>query len=526
MTESRRIATNTLASYFKLIVFALTGLFAVPVALRTLGATDYGIFSVVGGCLAFLTFVNISLANGAQRHIAFALGQGDTEEAGKWFTTVLIVHVVLAIAIAGAGLSASDWILHRVLTLPASRLAAATWIYRMVIITMVCDVVSTPYEALLVAHESIASISLINAVSGVFFMVSVFFLRYLPGDALLWYAAIYCLFQVSVAAGPSAYCYYRYPESRVSHFTADQLRRRLGELLGYSGWNLVLVLTQLVRVQGPALVLNMFFGPIANAAYGLAVQVHGFASNFVWGFLGSATPPIVKRQAAGDYGGMARLSHRANTYGFAILWIILAPVVLQLRFCLKLWLRTPPPNTAAFLAPVLTAIMVDQLTLAYAMSLVATGRMAAVSLVVSAANSIGVAAGYFLLRAGMPATWLLWAVVMGTVLAGGGRLLVARAQARISVRDWLRAVLLPSTLCVLASTGVLLTLIRLLPEGLARLALLAVVNCAEVCLIIWFLGTTPGQRSSLRTFVFSFPVRLARKPAAQAPEVAEETLFR
>src|SRR5882672_552280 len=92
MTAVRRIITNTLATYLKLVVFALTGLITVPIALRTLGAVDYGIYSVVGGCLAFLTFLNISLQNGAQRHIAYALGEGRKEEASKWFKTSLIVH--------------------------------------------------------------------------------------------------------------------------------------------------------------------------------------------------------------------------------------------------------------------------------------------------------------------------------------------------------------------------------------------------------------------------------------------------
>ena len=75
MTSARRIVNNTLSTYVRLFVVALTGLFAVPVALRTLGAVDYGIYSVIGGCLAFLTFLNISLQTGAQRHIAYALGE-------------------------------------------------------------------------------------------------------------------------------------------------------------------------------------------------------------------------------------------------------------------------------------------------------------------------------------------------------------------------------------------------------------------------------------------------------------------
>ncbi len=223
MTESSRIITNTLATYLKLLVYVLTGLFAVPVALRTLGAVDYGVYSVIGGSLALLMFLSYSLQTGAERHIAYALGEGRNDEATKWFTTSLIVHLVVGAVTAGSALLASDWVLHRLLTLPASRLAAALWIYRMVVIAMVCSVVTTPYQSLLAAHEAIAAMSLINAVSGIFLMISIFSLKYLPGDALLWYAGMYCLFQASVAIGPACYCYYRYPESRFSSLAVDHL---------------------------------------------------------------------------------------------------------------------------------------------------------------------------------------------------------------------------------------------------------------------------------------------------------------
>jgi O-antigen/teichoic acid export membrane protein len=524
MIAARRIITNTLATYLKFLVLALTGLFAVPVALSTLGAVDYGIFSVIGGCLAFLMFLNYSFATAAQRHIAYALGEEGKEEATRWFTTSLIVHLVVAAVMAGSALLASDWILHHLLTLPAARLAAAAWIYRMVVVTMVCNVLATPYQALLIAHESIASMSLMNIGSGLFLLVAIFCLKYLPGDVLLWYAAIYCLFQVSMAVGPACYCYYRYPESRFSSLTVDHLRRRLKELFSFSGWTLVHVLSMLVRVQGPAMVLNVFFGPIANAAYGLAVQVQGFASNIVWGFLGSATPPIVKREASGDHRGMVRLSNQSNTYGFAILWIALAPVLLEMRFCLKLWLHTPPPSTAAFLMPVLIALIIDQLTLGYNSSLVATGRIAGFSIVISIANSAGVPAGYYLLRTGRPATWLLWAVVAGAVLAGCVRLWFARRHSTISIRNWLSDVVFPASLSVLGSVLVALAVIHFLADGFARFALIAVVNCAVVCLIMWFFGTTAEQRSKFRALAASLPARLSAKPATQRRGVAGETL--
>jgi O-antigen/teichoic acid export membrane protein len=524
MTAARRIITNTLATYLKLLVLALTGLFAVPAALRTLGAVDYGIYSVVGGCLAFLTFLNISLQNGAQRHIAYALGEGKKEEANKWFKTSLLVHFVLGLAIGAGAILTSGWILHHLLRIPPSRLAAAAWIYRMVVVAMVCNIVSTPYQALLIAHEAIASISFLNTLSGIFLMVSIFCLKLLPGDALLWYGAIYCVFQVSLAVAPALYCHYRFCESRFRPLTADHLRRRLKELFSFSGWTMLLVLATFVRVQGPAVVLNVFFGPIANAAYGLAVQVQWFASSIIWGFLGSTTPSIVKRQASGDFDGMARLSGQSNTLGFAILWIILAPVIFEMGFCLKLWLHTPPPGTAAFLMPVLVALLIDQLTLGYNSSLVATGRMAGFSLVMFVTNSVGVPVGCLFLRAGKPGTWMLWAIVVGTVAAGGGRLWFARRNAAISLWDWASRVLFPASLCVLGSTAALLALTEVFEDSLGRLGMAVAVNATVVCLIMWFFGTDREQRSKFRTFVVSLPTRLSRKSTSQGHGIAEETI--
>jgi O-antigen/teichoic acid export membrane protein len=355
-------------------------------------------------------------------------------------------------------------------------------------------------------------------------MVSIFCLKLLPGDALLWYAAIYSLFQVSIAVGPALYCYFRYSESRFLPFTADHVRQRIGDLFNFSGWTMLIVLSTFIRVQGPAVVLNVFFGPIANAAYGLAVQVNWFATSITWGFMGSTTPSIVKRQASGNYRGMALLSDQSNTYGFAILWIILAPVLFEMSFCLKLWLHTPPPSTADFLMPVLIALLVDQLTIGYTSSLVATGKMAGFSLVIFITNSVGVPVGYFFLHAGRPGTWILWALVGGTVAAGCGRLWFARKNAAISLGNWARRVLFPASVCVLGSSAVMLALTHIFVDGLGRFAMVACVNVAIVCLIMWFFGANTEQRLKLRTLVVSLAMRLSRKPVTQGHSIVEETL--
>jgi len=500
MSSSRRIVTNTLATYLKLAVYAAAGLFAVPVALKTLGAVDFGIYSVIGGCLSLLMFLNYSLQTGAERHIAHALGAGNAEEATEWFETSLMVHVTIGLVLTITAVTASDYILNHVLTIPAARLGAARYIYHMVVAAMVCNVIATPFQALVVAHEAIASISLMSACSGLVLIGALFSLKYLPGDALLWYSAIYSGFQASTAIGPVVYCYYSYPESRFRPFAFDRLKDRLRQLCTFSGWNLLHVLSVLVRVQGPAVVLNMFFGPIANAAYGLAAQAQNMASNVVWGFLSSAMPVIVKRHAVGDEFGMARLSNQSNTYGFAILWMFLGPILQEMQFCLRLWLHSPPPNTGAFLMPVLIALFVDQLTLGYNASLMATGFITVLSVVVSISNCMGVMAGYFFLRAGWPSSSILWAIVGAAVAAGCGRLWCARRDAALSLSHWVRDVMFPALVVTATSLAFSVGVHRILPTGFGRFAMVVTVNLVVVVVTTWFVGTNAAQRGRVKAF--------------------------
>jgi O-antigen/teichoic acid export membrane protein len=492
-----RIVANTLSSYVRLFVVALVALLATPFALRTLGPSDYGIFSVIGGSLAFLMFINGALTTGAQRHIAYALGEGSTEKAGRWFAASMLIHLLLATVIASGALAATHLILVRVLTLPSSRMVAAVWIYRMVVFTMICDILSAPYQALLMAHEAIVSLSVMSIIGSAFVAVGVLSLRSLPGDSLLWYSAIYCSGQAIILLGPAVYCHFRHAECQ--HFRLRGVgRRNIGDLLSFSGWNFFGALSLIVRTQGPAVVLNMFFGPIANAAYGLSLQVNGFAFNLSSGVLRATSPPIVKRTAAGDKRGMATLSNLSSTYSFAILWLALAPVLFNMDFCLKLWLRTVPPNTAAFATLLLVAVLIDQLTSGFLASLQATGRIAAYQLVVGSMNCLPVLAGYFCLRRGMPATSVLWAGIGGVLLAGCGRLWFAHALAGISVRSWCTSVLVPTVLCAIATCSGEVVILHALHVGFVRFAVTTLANAAILCLVLWKFGTSVQQRAKLR----------------------------
>ena len=383
MQASTRIIANTLSSYARLCVLAVVGILATPIALHILGPTDFGIFSVVGGSLAFLIFINGALTTGALRHISYSLGKKDHTEAAKWFGVSFAVHAVLTIFIGAVAMLASHWVLFSLLHFPASRLVAAVWIYRLVVVAMMCNVVSTPFQALMMAHESIVVLSVISILSASTTIGGVLLLKFLPGDHLIWYATIYCLSQLVLFVGPILYSMFRYNECRSLRLSAVR-KRDVKELLNFSTWNLIGALGAVVRLQGPAIIFNIFIGPVANAAYGLAMQANGFSLEISWGVLRATTAPIVKLHAAGDHREMSALTNLANKYAFFILWCVIAPVLFEPAFCLHLWLRKVPEHTEGFVILMLITLLVDQLTMGFSAALMAKGRIALYQILQSA----------------------------------------------------------------------------------------------------------------------------------------------
>jgi O-antigen/teichoic acid export membrane protein len=91
MSNTRRIAKNTLMLYFRQFLIMLVSLYTVRAILETLGAEDYGIYNLVAGVVTMFGFLSGSMAAASQRYFAFELGRGDYEQLKKTFSLNLFI---------------------------------------------------------------------------------------------------------------------------------------------------------------------------------------------------------------------------------------------------------------------------------------------------------------------------------------------------------------------------------------------------------------------------------------------------
>ena len=126
---------------------------------------------------------------------------------------------------------------------------------------------------------------------------------------------------------------------------------------GFAGWNLFGSIAWLLRDQGLNIVLNLFFGPVFNAARGVATQVSSAVMNFISNFQMALNPQITKNYANGKLEEMEKLTYLGIKFSYMILFFLAFPLSLNIDYVLHLWLVEVPDYTALFI----TLILVDSL---------------------------------------------------------------------------------------------------------------------------------------------------------------------
>ena len=120
------------------------------------------------------------------------------------------------------------------------------------------------------------------------------------------------------------------------------------EMSSFAGWNMIGATCGIARGQGIAMLLNVFFGVVVNAAYGIANQVNGLLSFFSVAIMQSIRPQIIKSEGGGDRERMLRLSLIACKYMFYLCAIFAIPLILSMPYVLQLWLKDVPEYTVTF----------------------------------------------------------------------------------------------------------------------------------------------------------------------------------
>ena len=496
MTNTSRIAKNTLMLYFRQILILLVSLYTVRAVLEALGAQDYGIYNVVAGVVTMFGFLSGAMATASQRYFSYELGRGDTEALEKTFGVTLSIYVLLIAVIFVLAQTAGLWFVLEKLVIPAERKTAAVWVYEFAVVSFAVTLITAPYMAAIIAHEDMGVYARVSIAEAALKLAVVFALQVIPCDRLAAYGGLLLSVALINTALYRAHCRRRYAECR---FRLRWDKALFKEMASYSGWNLFGSLVGVSKNQCINILLNQFFNPIVNASRAIAAQVNTAVSSFSQNFSTAMRPQIIKTYAAGEYDQCIHIVFYGCKITFFLMYAISLPLVLEMPFVLQLWLKTPPESASLFTQLALIDVLVDSISFPIMTLAQATGKIKLYQSVVGGVILLNLPISYIVLYMGYPAVSVMVIAVFITVFAFIIRLLIIKKLVRFSLRLFLLRVLFPLLgVAVLSAIGPILLTIFISNEIIEFISVVfaSVILCG---FLILFIGLNKSERHRVFT---------------------------
>ena len=488
---NKRIAKNTLMLYVRMLFTMGVSLFTSRVVLQTLGVEDYGINSVVGGVITMFTFINGAMVSSTQRYLNFELARGNAERLRSVFNTSLQIHALIALAIVLLGETVGLWFLKEKLVIPEARMTAAMWVYQCSILSCAVGIMSAPYNADIIAHEKMSAFAYISILDVSLKLLIVYLLVVLPFDKLIVMAVLTLLVQLLIRYIYSRYCHTHFKET---YFQARIDKPLFKEMSGFAGWSFWGNLAFILYTQGLNMMLNIFFGPIVNAARGIAVQVQSAVQQFVSGFQTALNPQITKNYASGNLEQMHSLMFRSARFSFLLLFFLSLPVLLETNFLLTLWLKTVPEDAVIFTQIMICISLIYTTANPCVVANQATGKVKIYQMVVGGILLMILPISYIILKLGAPAYSVFLVHFFVESVAQFSRMYMLRKLINLPMWQYMKNIYIPIVTTVTVAI-ILPIIVRMqVEEGWLRLIAVGFTCVFSVGLSAFFIGFTKHER--------------------------------
>ncbi len=498
-SNNKRIAKNTLMLYLRQILILLVSLYTVRVVLGALGVEDYGIYSVVGGIVSFFSFLSGTMASATQRFFSFALGQDDFNRLKKTFTVNWLIYGAIAVIAFMLLETVGLWFVKNQLRVPPERFEAACMVYHFSALMFIATIFSTPFKAIIIAHEDMQIYAYISIVEAFMKLGVVFLLVHLLWDKLVLYGVLTFLVSVITTVIYMFICIRKYKECQLRKFYWD--KGLLSEIIGFTGWTLFGQVTSVGRNQAVTILLNQMFNPIVVAARAIAInittQINVFSNNFNIGLY----PPIIKSYATGDKKNMFLLVFNGSKITFFLMWVFALPLFLEMDTILSVWLKNPPPEAILFTRLALIEVLINAISLPITTAARAPGQMKVYEFTLGCIQLVIFIASWIVLIMGGAAYSVFVVAIIANLVMFVVRLLIVRMLIGMSLRPFLNQVIIPISIVTLFSAIPSFFIHFLLPQRLIFTVMSVFTSIIITCISMYFFGLDRQMRKKVRNII-------------------------
>ena len=443
MDIKKRVVINSLVLYAKIIVSMALTLVSVPLILKAMGASDYGLYNLIAGVVGMLTFLNNSLTVSSQRYMSVSMGSGDNNRINLVYNTSFYLHLLLGIVVVLLLETGSFFI--GLLNIEPDRLWCAQIIYQFLILTLFLRIVSVPFDALINAYEDMIAFAAIELLDSLLLLVVAISIKYIPYDKLIYYGLSVCLVALINILLKWIWCRLKYKKYRINIIAYKKILLTK-EMSSFAGWNLFGGLAMIGRNQGVAVIINLFLGTVANAAYGIANQINGALSSFSGTFQRAINPQLMKSEGMNNRDRLLRISNITAKYSVLALGFLAIPLIIVMPEVLQIWLKDDiPVNTMELSRCVLIMTIIYQYSQGIMSAIQAAGDIKRYQITMGIIILFNLPLSYFVLSIGLPVYYVTIGFIVLEFVSLIVRVKMAKALIQMPVKDFVTNVIKPTT---------------------------------------------------------------------------------
>jgi len=442
MSNNKRIVKNSLFLYIRMLFLTILTLFTSRVVLEQLGVEDYGIYNIVGGIVTMLGFFNSSMSVATQRYMSYDIGRNDFKKLNKTFNSSLLIYIFIGLLIVLLLETVGLWYVNNRLVFPEEKAFSVNVVYQFSILTFLVNLTQLPYNALILAREKMHIYTYVSFLDMIL-KLAILYLLFLGENKLILYSGLVFVVTVIVQVVYHIYCHKHFEETKIN-FVKD--KKYLKELLSFSGWNLFGNIAAVARNQGINIVLNIFFGVLVNAAYGIAIQVQNAVGSFVANFQKAMNPQIIKSYANGQNKEALKLMSAGSKYSFFLMILFAVPLLMHTEYVLNLWLTKVPEHSVVFVRLAIVFALVESVSGPLMIMVQATGKVKWYQIIIGGLIFLNLPISYVLMKWNRTPEIFYYVMISIGLLSLIIRLFFLKNMIGLKISEFILKTILPMTM--------------------------------------------------------------------------------
>lgn len=394
------IAKNTLYLYVRLFVTMFVSIYTSRIILQGLGVEDYGLYNVVGGVVGLMNFFINALSFSYQRFFCIELTKNENNRFKQIFGTALTVSMLWSVIIILILETGGYWLINYKIVVPAEKMWQANAIFQFSILSFIFGLFQSVYSALIISHEQMSFFALLSILEAVVKLAIAFLIGVFASERLFFYGALILGAHLLVFLSYMIYSLKNFSECRV--FFCYR-REYIKQIFGFCSWTLIGTFSNVLQTQGGSILLNVYFGPIVNAARAISFQIYTAVITLTRGFQTAFSPTMLKTYEQGDHESSFRQIITTSKISIYLTFLLSVPFFVSTDVILNLWLGTEnvPEYTAQFIRMIIVIGLLETVSTPVVNVIYASGKIKYFQISIGCFTLLVLPISYIFLKIGM-----------------------------------------------------------------------------------------------------------------------------